>query len=70
MKTTKPKPDEMYVCLESFGFQEPDGPRAYQKGTRLRGNQPVVKQHAQFWAPDGLDDVELQRLRVERGLVF
>jgi len=67
----KTKASELVVCLESFGFQDKEGgAQAFQRGTRLRGDHPVVRSHGTFFAPDGLDDVELQRLRVERGLIY
>jgi hypothetical protein len=57
----KPKADTLYVCFESFASDSRDGNCA--RGTRLRGDHPIVRNYPQFFVPDGTPDDELERIR-------
>jgi hypothetical protein len=52
----KPRADTLYVCFESFATSDPEL-AGCGKGTRLRGDHPVVKRWPQFFVrADSADD--------------
>jgi hypothetical protein len=59
----RPKPDELFQCIESFvAAGEPDTP-SYARGIRLRGNHPAVRKYSQYFAPDATPTDEVHRMR-------
>ncbi|MGI9019198.1 MAG: hypothetical protein ACR2G3_00615 [Solirubrobacterales bacterium] len=60
MPATKPKPEQLYVCIETFASAE----HVARQGTRLRGGHPIVKKHPQFFASADASDDELHDLRM------
>jgi hypothetical protein len=59
-KTTKPKPKDLYVCVESFAGND----FAVAEGTRLRGDNPIVQRVPDRFAPPDTPDDELRQLKV------
>src|SRR4051794_38191727 len=58
---TKLKSNELYVCIESFASDE----YAVARGTRFRGDNPIVDRYSHSFAPADTADDELHRLRAE-----
>jgi len=58
---TKPKRNELYVCVESFASDHVSVPQ----GTRLRGNDERVQKYPDFFEPD-MADHELEHVRAKR----
>lgn len=54
---TKPKADELMVCFESFASHE----HQIARGTKLRGDNPLVERFSQFFIPADTPDDEWPR---------
>jgi hypothetical protein len=64
LRTRKFKPDELVVCIESFASSDPElGGCA--RGTRLRGNNPVVRKWPAYFMPADSSGDELNRARAK-----
>lgn len=55
-KSLKFADDEIVVAWQPFA--PPSMAGAIQRGTRLRGDDPIVKAHPQFFVPDGTPERE------------
>jgi hypothetical protein len=54
-KTTKPKPNEIYVCVQSFAGNE----IAVAEGKRLRGENEIVQRYFDRFLPESTPDDEI-----------
>jgi hypothetical protein len=59
-KRKKPDPNAIYVAWESVALALPGSP-VVRRGTRLRGDDPIVQAAPEWFLPDGTDDREVQR---------
>ncbi len=50
---TKPSPDKVYVCRETVSIEIDGVPMALCAGDRRRGDDPIVRAHPDWFAPDG-----------------
>jgi hypothetical protein len=57
-------PDALYVCVESFSSSD-DEHGTCGRGTRLRGDHPVVVKRPMFFAPADTPDDQLAAIRRE-----
>jgi hypothetical protein len=56
---TKPKADEVYVCIQSFAGNE----LSVAEGLRLSGNNEIVRRFPDRFVIDGTPDDEIAKLR-------
>ena len=61
---TRPKPNELYVCFESFSSSD-DEYGSCARGRRLLGSHPIVKKRPEFFVPADTPDDQLYGLRLE-----
>jgi hypothetical protein len=59
----RPKPDELYQCIESYVSAGEAETPSYARGLRLAGSHPAVKRHPQFWVPADTPDDDVRRAR-------
>jgi hypothetical protein len=62
LKSQKFKEGDTVVCWTAFASDTPRRGTFVPKGARLKGGDPIVKAHSEFFAPDGLSDAELLAL--------
>lgn len=54
----RPDADKVYVAVTSFSVPLRGGGYGYAKGTRLRGDNEVVRAHPEWFAEDGTPESE------------
>jgi hypothetical protein len=73
LRSPKFDPNEMVICVESFGVSVNDEAGGCAAGVRLRGGHPKVVARPRFFisADSSFDEIEAQRLSLyEPGKAF